>query len=29
MVDKHLAKGLEIAREKLSPDWYIFSKNQN
>jgi RNA polymerase sigma-70 factor (family 1) len=24
MVDKHLAKGLEIARKKLNPDLYIF-----
>lgn len=24
MVDKHLAKGLEIARKKLTPDLYIF-----
>lgn len=29
MVDKHLTKGLEIAREKLCPDWYFFLKNQN
>uniref|UniRef100_UPI003216DDBA RNA polymerase sigma-70 factor n=1 Tax=uncultured Draconibacterium sp. TaxID=1573823 RepID=UPI003216DDBA len=24
MVDKHLAKGLQIAREKLSPDMFLF-----
>jgi len=24
MVDKHLAKGLEVARKKLNPDLYIF-----